>query len=426
MVELIREHLISDLLLQTLLVLFPVFLYQILMYKKNMLRFKILTNWKIVSLSCLSSIILCILFPVVIDGEYLFDFRVVPLILSFLYGGMISGIVTFILSGVLIIGFNETAMAISLLNISFVTILSLLYLRKFKESDRFKKISYFTALVSITSIIKVLSTMYMIMNQDININQFYMIFILFPIISVFVVWISIHLFENMIETILLDNKIQHAERLNVIGHLAASVAHEIRNPMTVIRGFMQIFSKESFIPDSKKQFLNLMIVELDRAEQIINDYLTLAKPNMNEADEIDLKDQLKFVKEIISSYAILNNVHINENLEIGLKLKGSKEKLNQVFINLLKNAIEASPNGGDISIVAYRTNSNIIVEISDYGIGLSSEALKRLGTPFYSTKEKGTGLGLMVSYGIVDAMGGKIVVKSEINKGTCFKIQFLS
>ncbi len=420
----IREHLVSDLLLQTLLVLFPVFLYQILMYKKNMQRFKKLRDWKVVSLFCTSSIIFCISFPVVIEGEHFFDFRMVPLMLAFLYGGMITGIVTFILSSVFIIGLNETAMTFHLFNVSFVTILSILYLKKFKESDRFKKISYFTALVSITSIIKVLSTMYMLMNQDININQFYMIFILFPMISVFVVWISIHLIENMIETILLDNKIQHAERLNVIGHLAASVAHEIRNPMTVIRGFIQIFSKESFIPDSKKHFLNLMMVELDRADQIINDYLTLAKPNMNEADEIDLKEQLNFVKEIISSYAILNNVHINENLEIGLKVKGSKDKLNQVFINLLKNAIEASPNGGDISIVAYRTTSNLIVEISDQGIGLSSEALKRLGTPFYSTKEKGTGLGLMVSYGIIDAMGGKIMVKSELGKGTCFKIEF--
>jgi two-component system sporulation sensor kinase B len=417
-------QLVKDLLLQALLVLFPVFSYQVLLLRRSSQLHQMKLQWKVIGLFCVSSAALCMIFPVSVEESgYTFDLRIISLVISIAYGGLRAAALT--LSFIILFSFatNGDPTIIMVLNTILVVILSSLFLRKYKDAHRYTKISYFTALVCIISIIKVLGILYIFISDDILVDPYLLLFILFPLISVLTIWASIHLIENMREKILMEKEIQHAERLNVIGHLAASVAHEIRNPMTVVRGFMQMFNKESFIPADKKTYLTLMIKELDRAEAIINDYLTLAKPRMDISEKIDLAKQIYFVHDIISSYGLLNNVSIVHKVESDLVIKGSKEKLNQVLINLLKNAIEASPQGGEVSIAAYQEDNKVIIKIADNGIGLSEEEVKRLGTPFYSTKEKGTGLGLMVCYGIIEVMDGKIEVHSKKGKGTTFSIQ---
>lgn len=416
-------ELIKDLLLQALLVLFPVFLYQVLLLKSSNSLHNTWPQWKTLSILCILSTLLCMTFSVRIDEGYIFDLSIIPLIISIVYGGLLPGILTF--SSIFLFQFaiEEDAIFITLINNSFVIILTFLFVIKYKEPHRLTKISYFTGLVCITLIIEVLGQLYILVNTDTFIEEYLFLIICFPLIGVLTIWISVHLIENMREKLLMEKEIHRAERLNVIGHLAASVAHEIRNPMTVVRGFMQIFYKESFIPDDKKEYLKLMIQELDRAETIINDYLALAKPRVDKSEQIDIEKQIYFVKDIISSYALLNNVRIVERLESDLCIKGNPEKLNQVLINLIKNAIEASPEGGEIAVAAYKEKSKIVIDISDSGVGLTNEEMKRLGSPFYSTKENGTGLGLMVCYGIVEAMYGKIEVHSEKGKGTIFSIR---
>lgn len=415
-------ELLKDLLLQALLVLFPVFCYQVLMLKKNSQIDNIHSQWKIISLLCIISVALCMIFPVIVEANgYNFDLGIIPLLIAFVYGGLRAGLLTLVT--VYLFRLSMDMNLTMILNTSLVLIFSSLFLRKYKNAHRITKISYFTALVCITSIIKVLGLMYLFFANDTPVDNYLLLFILFPLISVLTIWTSIHLIENMRERLLMEKEIQHAERLNVIGHLAASVAHEIRNPMTVVRGFMQIFNKESFIPIEKKAYFDLMIKELDRAEAIINDYLTLAKPRVDTSEKINLVKQIYFVHDIISSYGLLNNVSIVHKLESDLVIKGNKEKLNQVFINLLKNAIEATPQSGEVSITAYQKSNKVMIEISDTGIGLSEEEIRKLGTPFYSTKEQGTGLGLMVCYKIIEAMEGEIRVQSEKGKGTTFSIQ---
>lgn len=239
-----------------------------------------------------------------------------------------------------------------------------------------------------------------------------------------IIWLILYLVRRFSTKKQLIHQAEETENLNTIGHLAASVAHEIRNPLTVVRGFMQIFSKEEFVPAEKKEYIQLMIRELDRAEKIINNYLSMAKPRAEIYEKIDLARQIQHVISIISSYGMLNDISIKAHCEDNLFVEGSKEKLNQVFINLLKNAIEASPHGSEISIASYRKKGNIYVDITDQGVGLTSEEIKRLGTPYYSTKKQGTGLGLMVSQGIVTSMGGKIEVQSEKEQGTTFSLVF--
>lgn len=259
--------------------------------------------------------------------------------------------------------------------------------------------------------------------QIIHILLIVLLIVIICLIVVGTIWIVMYTSRMRVKS-REENDANQSDSLNTIGHLAASVAHEIRNPLTVVRGFMQIFSKEKFVPAEKKEYIHLMIRELDRAEKIINNYLSLAKPRIEILEKIDLSKQIQYVEDIISSYGILNGVSISHTVEEDLFIEGSKEKLNQVFINLIKNAIEASPRGSKVLINAFKKQSNIIVNIVDHGSGLSSEEIKRLGTPYYSTKKQGTGLGLMVSQGIIASMGGKIEVQSEKGEGTTFSLIF--
>lgn len=242
--------------------------------------------------------------------------------------------------------------------------------------------------------------------------------------------VEIHGFEEAVdemEQILQQTKIQRelqkAEKMNAIGQLAASVAHEIRNPMTVVKGFLQIFLAKDQMSDEEITYIKLMIDELDRAETIINDYLSLAKPDIEQTEKIDACEVASKVLDLMNSYAMMSkNISVVPVLRDGVYIKGNKSELKQVLINILKNGIEAMKNGGVLSIKVFKEENHGVFEISDTGIGMSANELNRLGTAFYSLKEKGTGIGMMVCYQIVERMKGRIEVQSQNGKGTTFKI----
>ena len=229
--------------------------------------------------------------------------------------------------------------------------------------------------------------------------------------------------ENLIEKSMVFRELQRAEKMNAIGQLAASVAHEIRNPMTVVKGFLQIFLAKDQMSEEERMYIRLMIEEMNRAETIINDYLSLAKPDMEKTESIDGKELAEKAMDLMNSYAKMSkNIIMLTPVLDQVTVRGNKNELHQVLINILKNGIEALKDGGELSLSLYTEGQYGVFEISDTGIGMTGEELQRLGTAFYSLKEKGTGMGLTVCYQIIDRMKGKIDVKSEKNLGTTFKI----
>ena len=229
--------------------------------------------------------------------------------------------------------------------------------------------------------------------------------------------------EDMIEKSMVFRELQRAEKMNAIGQLAASVAHEIRNPMTVVKGFLQIFLAKDEMSEEERMYIRLMIEEMNRAETIINDYLSLAKPDLEKTESIDCKELAEKAMDLMNSYAKMSkNIIMLTPVLDQVTVRGNKNELHQVLINILKNGIEALKNGGELSLSLYTEGQYGVFEISDTGIGMTGEELQRLGTAFYSLKEKGTGMGLTVCYQIVDRMKGKIDVKSEKDIGTTFKI----
>jgi two-component system, sporulation sensor kinase B len=230
--------------------------------------------------------------------------------------------------------------------------------------------------------------------------------------------------EQIIEKTKLQKELQRAEKMNAIGQLAASVAHEIRNPMTVVKGFLQIFLGKQNLSEEEHSYIQLMIDEMNRAELIINDYLSLAKPDIDRETEMVNAGELAIkVMDLMNSYAMLSkNIELETIASKAVFIKGNNSELKQVLINILKNGIESMKDGGKLSIKITESNGFGIFEIRDTGIGMSEEELSRLGTAFYSLKEKGTGIGLMVCYQIIERMKGKIEVESKRGFGTTFKI----
>jgi two-component system, sporulation sensor kinase B len=220
---------------------------------------------------------------------------------------------------------------------------------------------------------------------------------------------------------------QQAERLKTSGQIAAAVAHEIRNPITVVKGFLQLYQEDQPFDKKKQEHFDLMLDELEIAETVISDFLSIAKPKDNlESHTVKVNDALHSVVELIHSYALLNNITLKLDVEEDLYISCSLMEFKQLLINLLKNGIEASPFGASIMIKAKGKNNYVKIDLIDSGNGMSEDELKLVGIPFYSLKSKGTGLGLMICFNIVHRYNGSLQFQSEKGKGTKVTIKFPS
>ncbi|MGZ4134679.1 MAG: PAS domain-containing sensor histidine kinase [Tumebacillaceae bacterium] len=213
-----------------------------------------------------------------------------------------------------------------------------------------------------------------------------------------------------------------SEKLSIAGHLAAGIAHEIRNPLTAIKGFLQIMKQNKL---ENITYLNLMLDEMDRIEVILSELLVLAKPQATPFVSQYLTAILQDVLMLINSEALLHNIQIELNIECELpKVHCDQNQLKQMFLNFLKNAIEAMEDGGTIKIEVRKSDdeSQVQVRIIDEGCGISEEIVSRLGEPFYATKEKGTGLGMMVCKRIIETHNGAMHVSSRLHEGTTIEV----
>lgn len=219
-----------------------------------------------------------------------------------------------------------------------------------------------------------------------------------------------------------NNELQRSEKMEIISELAASVAHEVRNPLQVTRGFMQLLSQNS--KETEKEYFGLALKELDRASAIITDFLTFAKPELEHEVKLNVYEELKHVKGILLPLANLSGGTIKLDDTKDLYINGNSSKLKQAMINIVKNSIEALDEEGIIRIWAYAESEEVVIHIKDNGIGMDARDLERLGEAYFSNKSKGTGLGLMVTFRIIEAMRGTIHFKSEKGSGTEVVIRF--
>ncbi|MCC3374249.1 HAMP domain-containing sensor histidine kinase [Cohnella sp. REN36] len=221
---------------------------------------------------------------------------------------------------------------------------------------------------------------------------------------------------------LYNHQLQKTERMQIISELAASIAHEIRNPLQVTRGFLQLLSGKA--SEQNKYQYSMAISELDRAAGIITDYLTFAKPEQETPVLMDVKQELNAIETILRPMVTLNGGELLVNASEQLTISGNPPKFKQALINMLKNSVESLQDAGKIEVVAYEENGAVVIRITDNGQGMDEEQLAKLGNPYFSTKTKGTGLGLMVTFRIIEVMLGTLEFRSEKGKGTEATIRF--
>lgn len=197
----------------------------------------------------------------------------------------------------------------------------------------------------------------------------------------------------------------------------------MRNPLTVVKGFNQLLRNPDLTEEQKNLYIQLSLEELNRAESIITDYLTFAKPSVEYLEKLELSKELDYIVHVLNPYATMRNTVIQVEKDDGpLHIFGESRELRQSLLNIMKNGIESMELGGTLVIQVQKVKEHAVITIKDTGKGMSSEQIEKLGTPYYSTKDKGTGLGTMVAFSIIKAMKGEIKVDSEIGKGTCFSI----
>ncbi|TXK73733.1 ATP-binding protein [Paenibacillus sp. N3.4] len=234
------------------------------------------------------------------------------------------------------------------------------------------------------------------------------------------------IFKDVTNMRSLEEMVQRSDRLAMIGQIAAGTAHEIRNPLTSIKGFMQVLRRtfEMKGMDKEQSYTEVMLEEINRINELVNEFLLLSKPKHVSYERIDVTEVLRGILPIINNEAILYNVHLQYEASYHLpEIIADKEMLKQVFLNICKNGIEAMPDGGILTISEKvdTAERNVCIDIHDTGSGIPMFVIDKIFDPFFTTKDTGTGLGLSVCQRIIHDMEGSIRVSSK-GFGTTFTI----
>jgi len=231
--------------------------------------------------------------------------------------------------------------------------------------------------------------------------------------------------ENKTREEILAGKFEALKKLSLAGELAAGAVHEIRNPLSVIKGFIQLLKEEPNKGDKNKEYYNVILKELDRLNDLIGGFLTIAKPCEVKFTKGCINDVIKDMVCLIEPKAILYDAIIETDLSEDVPdIEMNIEHIKQVFLNLLNNALEAVCNGKDrkVEVNSSVNKENIIIRIKDTGAGILAEEMDGIFEPFYTTKKEGTGLGLAVCKKIVENHDGTISLNSKKGKGSTFTI----
>lgn len=219
-----------------------------------------------------------------------------------------------------------------------------------------------------------------------------------------------------------ENELARLDRLNLVGEMAAGIGHEVRNPMTTVRGFLQMYRKKDAFIQYRGSF-DLMIDELDRANSIITEFLSLAKNKAVNLIMQNLNTLLTSLFPLIKADAMVTDKYINLHLAEIPELLLDEKEIRQLILNLVRNGLEAMSPGGNLTIGTHMDSKDVVLSVQDQGKGIESDILEKIGTPFFTTKDSGTGLGLAVCYGI--AARHNAVIKIETSPaGTTFFVRF--
>lgn len=414
---------ITELLAEVAFLTFPIHLIHLIWnsYTRTYYSFR----RSILAAATCISMVLMMCFPV---GSFLphqfYDMRQVPIILGSLYGGPLNTIVIFTLS---IAAYSVLHGSTDLISSSLTNAVLLLPLLAYGKGMLNRSPSariLWASLLAAGGAIGLFLLDLTIDGHSFNL-RFLGFFAFFTLIQVLLTLFSGYQIEITRNSAYLHEQLSEAERLKLISAMAASISHEVRNPLTVTKGFIQMLREESLSSDKKSMFISLALEELERAKTIIDDYLSFAKPDTHEEEWFNIREEAAYSIGVITPYALMGAVRIDSELK-DADMFGYRAKMRQILINIIKNCIEAMPKGGVLDIHTFTLNGYACISIEDQGIGMDEDQLRQLGNAYFSTKPNGTGLGMLVVYRLIQSMKGRIAVTSIKGKGTHFLLTFPS
>jgi two-component system, sporulation sensor kinase B len=361
--------------------------------------------------------ILCMSFPFKLLPGQIYDLRIVVLLIAILYGGYGAGLfvvaITFLYRYILG-GSGFIQMVLTFLPILAVAFYLLPHYR------RYARLHKIALAMCLSGSIVALNIIFVVARY--SVTRLHLIFLLeWALIEALGIALMVFMIEIMNDNIAMTRKMQEVEKQQLVTALTASIAHEIRNPLTVCSGFIQLL-REMITDEKQLKYTNTVLSELKRASSIIDNYLSISKPKIDKIERMDTAQIVAQTIEAILPFSRTKSVEIQQRLEEKLLIQVDLGKFKQSLFNVMKNGIEAMTDGGILSVEVRRHNQMAVVDIIDTGIGMTKEQMNRLGNPFYSTKATGTGLGLMTSYRFIQIMKGNIEVTSEPGQGTHFFI----
>lgn len=239
--------------------------------------------------------------------------------------------------------------------------------------------------------------------------------------------------EDLSEKKQLEDGLIRSGKLAALGELSAGLAHEINNPLAIISGYAQMLQAEPLMEEARKQrYLKEIVRQTDRAARIMRKVRDFARPGETKMESVDMNETLIRTLSLLKDRIHLKNIRINEDLDLSLpRIKADKDQLEQVFINIILNAVQAMPNGGELTLRtklrpqgAKGSAKGVELTIIDTGCGVPQENLGKIFDPFFTTKHDSTGLGLSITHSLLSRHHGTIAVESEVGKGTTFVLTF--
>jgi len=233
----------------------------------------------------------------------------------------------------------------------------------------------------------------------------------------------IGIFQDITRLKKMELDIKHKEKWAAIGELSANIAHEIRNPLASLKGAIEMLREDRAAKEQKERLTEIALKEMDRLNGIITDFLMYSTPRAAEFTALDLNLVLDDTLELLKNTASARkDISITKDFAGPLFVNADRQKMQQVFLNLGMNALEAMPDGGELSVSTKRSSRSFEVVFKDTGIGISQKNLEKIFYPFFTTKDEGTGLGLAIAYRIIEEHKGKINVISNLGEGAAFKV----
>lgn len=369
------------------------------------------------------SLLLAMTFASSVVEGVMFDIRYVIMFFGLVYGGIQTGwilLAEFILYR-LYLGGDGTWIALLILVVTFT--IAIFFARAYRASQRKTAITVFAGIVF--SILPMLMTYLFLHSYFVQNIPYHALAI--PFKNSLGIWLLMTLFSKAVED--KEMYIRHVqnEKIETMSHVAASLVHEVRNPLTAVKGFLKLIKESPGDLPKVEQYITVCLDEVQRTEAILSDYLSISKPLSERHERIDLSVEITTIHDIMFPYATMNNVELEVHTpQSPVLIIANPDQLKQVLINFIKNAIEACPRStsGKVTILLEKAGNQAVLQIKDNGIGMSDQEISRLGSVYFSTKASGTGLGLTYSYNAIQIMGGKVAVKSSPGVGTTFTISF--